>query len=162
MFKHIRGITFPYDGGFPGKRAIGHQCSDAINICLDCRNVQERAGVLQPPERGILGIGNKLIAVLSVMEAATTRIISLLTTDVKAQKFIAINREMMEEALNVLNIAAKVLACRWNDMWDILLASGRPGLHYMVCPCTSLKTIWGPIFLNMFCSRVMIIWKVLQ
>lgn len=67
--------------------------------------------------------GHELLPVPHVMEAVTTSTISLLTADVKMQKFITVNREMMEEALNALNIGAKVLAHRPNAMWDILLAT---------------------------------------
>lgn len=51
-----------------------------------------------------------------VMEAIITRTISLLTADVKTLNCIAVNREMMEEALNSLNIGAKVLDRRSNAM----------------------------------------------
>lgn len=59
----------------------------------------------------------------SVMEAITTRTIPLLTADVKMRKFIAANREMMEETLKALNIGAKVMGRRSNAMWKILLAT---------------------------------------
>lgn len=58
-----------------------------------------------------------------MLDAANTRIISLLTTNVKAQKFIRVSRETMEEALKSLNIVPKVKARRSNAMWDILQAT---------------------------------------
>lgn len=42
-------------------------------------------------------------------------------TNVKMRKLIGVNREIMEEALNSLNIGAKTLACCSKAMWDILL-----------------------------------------
>lgn len=57
------------------------------------------------------------------MKAIITRTISLLTADVKTLKCIAVNRGMMEEALNSLNNGAKVLDRLSNAMWDILLAT---------------------------------------
>lgn len=67
--------------------------------------------------------GHELLPMPTVMEAVSTRIIPLLTMEVKNRKFIAISRETMEEALKALNIAAKVLARRPNALWDILLAT---------------------------------------
>lgn len=55
------------------------------------------------------------------MEAITSRTIALLTAYVKTRKFIAVKRKMTEEALEVLNIGANVLARSSNAMWDILL-----------------------------------------
>lgn len=46
-----------------------------------------------------------------------------MTVDVKYKKFMAVNREAMEEVLKALNVEAKVLARRSNAMWDILLVS---------------------------------------
>lgn len=66
--------------------------------------------------------GNELIALSSLMEAIATRTISLLTADAKTRKFIAVTRDLMEDALKVLNIGAKVLARISNAMWDIVLA----------------------------------------
>lgn len=45
----------------------------------------------------------------------------LLTSDVKTRKLIDANREIMEKALNNLNVAAEVVARRSNAMWDIFL-----------------------------------------
>lgn len=55
--------------------------------------------------------------------SVATRTISLLTADVNLRKFIAANMEVMEDALMALNIAAQVLAGRFNAMWDILLVT---------------------------------------
>lgn len=60
---------------------------------------------------------------LSIVETATARSISLLTVDVKTRKFVAVSREAMEEALKALNMMVKVMARRSYAMWDILLAS---------------------------------------
>lgn len=46
-----------------------------------------------------------------------------MTTDIKSRKLTGVNREAMEEALESLNIRAKVLARRSNAMWDILLST---------------------------------------
>lgn len=48
------------------------------------------------------------------MEAITTRTISLLTPDAKTRKFIAVTRDMIEEALKALNIETKLLARKAN------------------------------------------------
>lgn len=45
-----------------------------------------------------------------VMEAVTTRTISLLTTDVKFRKLMGVSKELMEEFLKSFNIGAKILA----------------------------------------------------
>lgn len=65
--------------------------------------------------------GNKLLTVPSALEAATTRNVSLLATDVKTRKLVGVPSETMEEALRCLNIAAKVLDKGSNSMWNILL-----------------------------------------
>lgn len=64
---------------------------------------------------------NELIPMPSLLETVNTKIISLLTTDIKSSKLIGVSREIMEDALKSLNIGTKVLACRSNAMWDILL-----------------------------------------
>lgn len=46
-----------------------------------------------------------------------------MTADVNMRTFIVVNREMMEEKLEALNIGARVLARRSNAMWEILLAT---------------------------------------
>lgn len=58
----------------------------------------------------------------SVTEAIASRNISLLKADLKTRTFMAV-REAMEEAINALNIGAKLLARRSNVMMDILLAT---------------------------------------
>lgn len=55
-------------------------------------------------------------------EAVTTRTISLLTTDVNTRQLIPVSRNTIEEALKNLQIPPKVLAKRYNVMWDLLLA----------------------------------------
>lgn len=56
------------------------------------------------------------------MEAVAAKTISLLMANIKLRKFIAVSREVMEEALKALKIGTKVLARRSNAIWDILLA----------------------------------------
>lgn len=46
-----------------------------------------------------------------------------MTVDVKTQKYIAVNKAIIEEALKTLNIGEKVLARRSNAIWDIVLAT---------------------------------------
>lgn len=53
------------------------------------------------------------------LEAVKKRTISLLTSDVKSRKSVAVKRRGMEETLKSLNIMTR----RTNDMWDVLLAS---------------------------------------
>lgn len=69
----------------------------------DNPNPNKRARLLQQP----------------VMEAINTRTIS----DIKTRKLIAITKETMEESLNALNMAAKLLARRLNAMWNVLLTA---------------------------------------
>lgn len=57
------------------------------------------------------------------METVNTPTISLLVTDIKTRKLIAVNREVMKKALQNLQIAAKILARRSNAMWDNLLVT---------------------------------------
>lgn len=64
---------------------------------------------------------NELIPVPSLLETVNTKIISLLTTNIKSSKLIGSSREIMEDALKCLNIGTKVLTRRSNAMWDILL-----------------------------------------
>lgn len=66
---------------------------------------------------------NELSAMPSVMEAVTTRTMSLLKTDVKSRKLIRVSRDVMKETLKSLNIGAKILARQTNTMCDILLAT---------------------------------------
>lgn len=65
--------------------------------------------------------GKEILPVTSLLEAASVKRISLLTTDDKTHKLIGANRKIMEEALKSQNIAAKILAPRSNPMWNILL-----------------------------------------
>lgn len=58
-----------------------------------------------------------------MVEVISTKIISLLTTNIKSRKLISVKRDGMVEALKSLNIGVKVLARRTNAMWDILLVS---------------------------------------
>lgn len=51
--------------------------------------------------------GNKLLPVLSLLEAVNTKTISLLIMDVKIHKMIGINRETMEKDLKSFNIGVK-------------------------------------------------------
>lgn len=67
--------------------------------------------------------GNEILAVPYLMEMANTPTISLLTMDLKMCKLIAVNRDVIEEVLKILQISAKILARQSNAMWDILLAT---------------------------------------
>lgn len=51
---------------------------------------------------------NELLSILSVLETVATRTVSLLTSDVKCWKLTGVSREIMEEALNTLNIVLKI------------------------------------------------------
>lgn len=59
------------------------------------------------------------------LDAVNSRIITLLTSNVKSLKLIGVSRETVEETLKKLNIAPKVLARRTNAIWEILLATER-------------------------------------
>lgn len=59
----------------------------------------------------------------SLLEAVNTRIISLLTSDIKTCKLISVNSEIMEEAIKNQNIETKILTRRNRAMWDIVLAT---------------------------------------
>lgn len=63
--------------------------------------------------------GNELLTIVEVLNAVTTRTISLLTSDVKTRKLIGVSREAVEEALKYLQIVPKILAKRSNVMWDL-------------------------------------------
>lgn len=58
----------------------------------------------------------------SLLKSLNTKMISMLTVDVKTRKLTGVNRETMKEAIMSLKIPANVLH-RSRAMWDILLAS---------------------------------------
>lgn len=66
--------------------------------------------------------GNELLMTPLELEAVVNSTISLQTTDVKPRKLIGFSKKIMEKAPQSLNPAAKILAKRSNDKWDILLA----------------------------------------
>lgn len=68
--------------GALGKRAIS----------MGGRKAPKKTHLLQGVERGVQLLHLRPLLVPSVMEAVTTRTISLLTTDVKTSKFIAVSR----------------------------------------------------------------------
>lgn len=111
----MRGILLHYGGGTPAKRAIGHP---TFYFIMDGGKAPKGLDYYKGLRKVYSSFisGDELLPVPSVMEAFTRRTISLLMTVIKMQKFIAVNREILEEAL-------KVLAHRSNAMWDILLAA---------------------------------------
>lgn len=66
-------------------------------------------------------VANDLLLVPLLLEAVTTKTITMLIMDIKTCKLICVNREIMEESLKSFNIEAKVLAQHSNVMWDVLL-----------------------------------------
>lgn len=65
--------------------------------------------------------GNEFLTIPEALKAVNTRIISLLTSNIKTRKLIGVSRENMEDALKTLHIIPKVLARKTNALWDILL-----------------------------------------
>lgn len=67
--------------------------------------------------------GNKFLTIPNTQNTINTRIIFLLTTDIKSWKLIGVNMETMEETLKILSIAPIILPKTSNAVWDILLAT---------------------------------------
>lgn len=119
----MRRLASHHGGGTPGKITVGHNIYHNVNIG------EKRAPKGPTYSKGLREeyssfiSGHELLTLPIAMEAMTMRTISLLTTDVKTWKLIAVSRETMKEALKALNTGAKVLARRSNAMWDNLLAT---------------------------------------
>lgn len=60
--------------------------------------------------------GNKFLTIPNTWDTINTRIIFMLTTDIKSWKLIGVSRKTMEETSKNLSIAPKVLARRSNAM----------------------------------------------
>lgn len=84
--------------------------------------------------------GNEILPAPSLIETVNARKISLLTTDVKTRKLIAVKREVMKEALKNLQISAKILARCSNAMWDIVLVTEDAAKSLADCILTT-KTV---------------------
>lgn len=70
---------------------------------------------------------NEFLTIPEALEAVNTRLIALLTSDVKSRKLTGVSRETMVEVLKTLKIYPKVLARRTNALWDILLPTEQDG-----------------------------------
>lgn len=76
---------------------------------------------------------NEFFTIREAVNAVNSRIISLLTANVKSQKLIGVSRGSMEGALKSINVAPNVLARRSNAMWDILLGTEQEAKQLTGC-----------------------------
>lgn len=67
--------------------------------------------------------GNEFLTIPETLDTVTTWIISPLTTNAAIRRLIAVVSDTIGEALKSQQIQPKVLARRFNALWDILVAN---------------------------------------
>lgn len=110
VFFSFRRIPSLYVVGTLAKRAIGHH---AVDISMGGGKAPKRPSFFKDlrEEYSSFIYGPETFPVPSIMETVNTSTIPMLTAEVKTERFIAVNRELVENSLRALNISC------WQQIW---------------------------------------------